>query len=392
MELLASASDLANLHRQLFSFAPDEGAAFLAVVPSRGKLLLQAYHVFSRDELDQSQGGVAVLDNIKVRELANLRRRHLALVDVHTHPASGRSVRFSTFDEEELPEFAKYVGFKLPGQPFGALVLSETACSGSVWHDGRRTRLQVRGIGEIAAVPSWARQVENSSLQSTAVSRYDRQIRALGRAGQARLSAMRVGIVGLGGTGSQVAQQLAHLGVEDLILVDDDRVESSNLPRLAGAAWWNAPLRSKKTAVAARAIRRFTRRTRIRRLGSLRSTKSLNQLQGVDMLVGCVDNDGARLIMTELAAANLTPYLDIGVSVEVSQDGLAIGGGVGFYLPGGPCLACMDELDFSAGAPDLEAEAQHGIRLERGYATDRQVEPALMPLNTVLVGAALLEL
>jgi len=214
----------------------------------------------------------------------------------------------------------------------------------------------------------------------------------LGREGQARLSAMRVAIVGLGGTGSQVAQQLAHLGVRDLILVDDDRVELSNLPRLAGATWWSASLRSKKTAVAARAIRRFTRSTRIRRLGSLRSRESLNELSGVDLLVGCVDNDGARLIMTELAAANLTPYLDIGVSVEVAQDGVAMGGRVGFYLPGGPCLACMDELDLSEAAQDLESEALHGVRLERGYTADRQVEPALMPLNTVLVGTALLEL
>src|SRR5207253_3222173 len=41
---------------------------------------------------------------------------------------------------------------------------------------------------------------------------------------------------------------------------------------------------------------------------------------------------------------------------------------------------------------DLESESQRGIRLERGYAADRQVEPAVMPLNTVLVGTALLEL
>jgi molybdopterin/thiamine biosynthesis adenylyltransferase len=48
------------------------------------------------------------------------------------------------------------------------------------------------------------------------------------------LQHLRVAIVGLGGGGSHIAQQLAHLGVGQFVLVDPDRIEESNLNRLVG--------------------------------------------------------------------------------------------------------------------------------------------------------------
>ncbi len=110
----------------------------------------------------------------------------------------------------------------------------------------------------------------------------------------------------------------------------------------------------------------------------------------MDLIIGCVDNDGARLILSELAAAYLIPYLDVAVGVE-RTDKTRVGGRVAFYLPGGPCLACADDLDFEEAAEDLESESLRRIRIERGYARDRRIEAALMPLNTVLAGMALIE-
>jgi len=48
-------------------------------------------------------------------------------------------------------------------------------------------------------------------------------------------SQCRVGVIGLGGGGSHIAQQLAHLGVSNFVLVDPDHVEETNLNRLVGA-------------------------------------------------------------------------------------------------------------------------------------------------------------
>ena len=70
--------------------------------------------------------------------------------------------------------------------------------------------------------------------------RYDRQVRLFGDRGQEILRKAKVAIVGLGGVGSMLAEYLGRLGVGHFVLVDPDRVESTNLPRLVGATRWDA--------------------------------------------------------------------------------------------------------------------------------------------------------
>jgi molybdopterin/thiamine biosynthesis adenylyltransferase len=391
MEAVIANPDFVELRRRLFASAPAESAAFLAAEPAGERLLVHSFHVFGPDQLeDGGFGSATILEDAQGQELAALKRAGHALIEVHTHPGARGPVRFSTFDEEELPRFAHYVQNKLRGLPFGALVLGEDGYAGKSWcSNGRIEALHLRTVGQTLEAPAELSQLD---LTATSSNRFDRQVRALGPAGQARLRALRVAVVGLGGTGSQIVQQLAHLGVRNFVLVEDDRVEESNLPRLTGATLADARLRRRKTAIAKRVIRRLAARARIKVTGRLRSPASLTELQRVDLMIGCVDNDGARLIMAELAASHLVPYLDVGVGIDGDPGEAEIGGRLSFYIPGGPCIACADELDFAEAAEDLESEAAHRIRIERGYARDRGVEAALMPLNTVLVGAAMIEL
>src|SRR5437764_724690 len=65
--------------------------------------------------------------------------------------------------------------------------------------------------------------------------RYDRQIRVFGSSIQRQLRSLRIAVVGVGGTGSIIAQELAHLGVADFLFLDPDTVAETNLNRLAGA-------------------------------------------------------------------------------------------------------------------------------------------------------------
>ncbi len=394
MELRIAAPDLVELHDQLLYSAPEEGAAFLSVEPAAGQLVTRSYRVFDREELDGGGGGeLALSEEVQVQELAAIKRGGHGVVEAHTHPDADRTVTFSSYDEQQLPDFARYVSRKLPGLPFGALVFGRNAYDGRAYSSKGTDSLVLRPVGEEAARPAWVGGDDDGADSRGRDERFDRQIRSLGPAGQRRIADLRVGVVGLGGTGSQVVQQLAHLGVQTFVLVDDDRVEPSNLPRLAGASWLDARLRRRKYIVARRAIRRLSRRAAVSRTGTLRSAASLSALRGVDLIVGCVDNDGARLILSELAAADLVPYLDLGVGIE-GRPGLPdqIGGRVAFHLPGGPCLSCADEIDFAEASEDLEDESLYHLRRARGYARDRAVEPALMPLNTTVVGLGMIEL
>jgi len=69
------------------------------------------------------------------------------------------------------------------------------------------------------------------------------------------LAHLTVGLVGLGGGGSHVAQQLAHMGVGKFVLVDPDIVEHTNLSRLVGGTADDAEQKRLKVDVAARTIR-----------------------------------------------------------------------------------------------------------------------------------------
>ena len=327
--------------------------------------------------------------------LAEIKRAGHAAVEVHTHPGADHDVAFSHFDEQELPRFARYVQNKIPGRPFGALVFGRCGYDGRVFDErGSMGPLGLEPVGEWAAMPRWLAArcgEEQDRVTEEPAARFDRQIRALGPDGQERLERLNVGVVGLGGTGSQVVQHLAHLGVKRFVLVDDDRIESTNLHRLAGGTRSDVFLRRRKTAIARRTVRRISSGREVRRFGDVRSPSGLDALKTVDVIVGCVDNDGARMIMTEVAAAYLIPYLDIGVGIEQTGP-RAIGGRASFFIPGGPCLACADDLDFAEAAEDLETEAARTIRRVRGYGRDREVEAALMPLNSVVAATAIFEL
>lgn len=78
------------------------------------------------------------------------------------------------------------------------------------------------------------------------------------------LDKVRVAIVGLSGGGSHIVQQLAHVGVGDLLLIDYDRVEHKNLNRMVGASLQDADLAELKTKVMGGVIHRVRPRQRNR--------------------------------------------------------------------------------------------------------------------------------
>ena len=65
------------------------------------------------------------------------------------------------------------------------------------------------------------------------MSQHDRQS-FLGSTSEQHLSGLTVGILGLGGGGSHVVQQLAHLGVGGYVIADPDLIDETNLNRLVG--------------------------------------------------------------------------------------------------------------------------------------------------------------
>jgi len=137
-----------------------------------------------------------------------------------------------------------------------------------------------------------------AALDADAGERYARQLRLpqVGEAGQAKLAAASIVLLGAGGLGSPAALYLAAAGVGRLTLIDDDRVERSNLHRQvihADARVGMAKTESARIALAALNPRvRFEARTE-----RLRADNVERLLEGHDLVIDGADNFPARYLL-----------------------------------------------------------------------------------------------
>lgn len=163
----------------------------------------------------------------------------------------------------------------------------------------------------------------------------------LGEDSDRKLAGTRVGLVGLGGGGSHVAQQLAHVGVGRYVLVDPDHIEESNLNRLVGGTVEAVRLRESKTAIAARLIRGVNPAAEvIEHRANWQS--ALDDLKSCDLIVGGLDSVVAKDELDRFCRRYLMPYIDMGMDVhQLPSAGFLIAGQVALVLPGTPCLRCM---------------------------------------------------
>jgi molybdopterin/thiamine biosynthesis adenylyltransferase len=175
----------------------------------------------------------------------------------------------------------------------------------------------------------------------------------LGKDSVSVLDGARVAIVGLGGGGSHIAQQLGHVGVGEFVLVDPDVVEDTNLNRLIGATQQDVLKGASKASVAARNIVGVNPRVRIW-VETTQWQKCALALRSCDVVFGCVDSLGEREQLETAARRYLTPYIDVGMDVHRLNGEFFIGGQVALSLPVGPCLRCMGIIDDRA----LGLEAQ----------------------------------
>lgn len=166
----------------------------------------------------------------------------------------------------------------------------------------------------------------------------------LGTALPAVLRETIVGVVGLGGGGSHVVQQLAHIGFDNLVVCDPDTIEASNIHRLVGGTREDILLCRPKTAIAERLIHAVHPSCRVTAIAE-RWQRQAHHLRRCDVLFGCIDTFAGRSELEALARRFLIPYIDIGMDVSVNGVvGARMYGQVFLSLPNGPCMRCVGLL------------------------------------------------
>jgi hypothetical protein len=233
----------------------------------------------------------------------------LSLVYCHSHPAQQGTPAFSTIDDETEIPLARYASGRVPKVPHISLVIGA---------EGFRAR--VLGTAEAVEISEIGRAVTRHGMSAyTPVNLvHDRQVRAFGEEGQRAIRAMRIAIVGLGGTGSVVAEQLAYLGVHQFLLIDPDVVDETSLNRLVGAT--RRDLGRPKVLVGRRFIRRVTPEAQVRAVrGDILERKVGLLLTDVDFVFCCTDTHGSRHVVNQLAYQYFVPCIDMGVVINVQE-------------------------------------------------------------------------
>jgi molybdopterin/thiamine biosynthesis adenylyltransferase len=174
--------------------------------------------------------------------------------------------------------------------------------------------------------------------------RFDRQVRfaPLGRSGQANLVSARVLVVGCGALGGVLAEILFRAGVGELVLVDRDVVELSNLPRQVLFDERHAHAGTPKALAAKESLERSGGPTTVHAHVAHVDARNLELLaDDVDLILDGTDNLEARYLINDFAVEHGVPWVYAGV---VGSSGLVLP-----ILPGrSACLTCL----FPAPPPD----------------------------------------
>ena len=154
------------------------------------------------------------------------------------------------------------------------------------------------------------------SLSDAQLSRYARHIvlREIGGAGQVRLLGATAAVIGAGGIGSPALQHLAAAGVGRLIVIDDDRVELSNLQRQTLFA--TDAVGAAKAEAARDALARLNPDVTVEpRAVRLDAGNAAALIAGADVVLDGCDNFATRLAVADPA---LTAHIPL-VSAAVGQ-------------------------------------------------------------------------
>jgi molybdopterin/thiamine biosynthesis adenylyltransferase/proteasome lid subunit RPN8/RPN11 len=388
-------SHYADLVRLLMTDRTREHAAYLMCRVSRSdsdvRLLVREVHPLRNEEiLSASPIHMKITASSFMRELKRADQTKQVFLFVHSHP-NGPDRHSEQDDLEEKKLFSTaYIRIDNPG-PHGSLVMSaDGSIKGRVWmRSGECLQIEtIRIIGNRFRFHHNNETVPDEHF-------FQRQVLAFGNPLQSVLKNLNVGLVGVGGTGSSVVEQLIRLGVGRITVFDGDRLDESNVSRVYGSGTLDRG--EYKTSVAKNLAQRIGLNTRLVTVSEFITFESVaRKLRECDVLFGCTDDEWGRSILTRMAVYYYIPVFDMGVRIDSINGNLrSVQGRVTTLLPGGACLFCRGRLRAENIAAEVvettNPEAAAKLRGE-GYIPELPTRaPAVVSFTTAVAASAVTE-
>ena len=169
----------------------------------------------------------------------------------------------------------------------------------------------------------------------------------VGGPGQQRLTAARVGLIGLGGVGAPAALYLAAAGIGTLRLIDDDTVALSNLQRQI--AFSVADIGRPKVEAGAEALTALNPHVRVEpAVERLTEANAAGLIEGCDVVIDGTDDFATRFAVNAACVAARIPLVSGALGRWNGQVGV---------FTGRPCYRCL----VPGAPPEAETCARVGV-------------------------------
>lgn len=178
---------------------------------------------------------------------------------------------------------------------------------------------------------------------------------------QDKVSSAHIMVVGCGALGNEVLKNLALFGVGNLVLVDFDEVEFSNLTRSILFCSDDATKHRYKVETAAESIKKINPNINVTTIvGDISYQVGLGLIRKMNAVVGCLDNRWARYSLNRLCMRAGVPWVDGGIN--------ALEGVAKVFIPGKNCYACTLE---PSALEELKKRTSCAVAIKRNEASGR---------------------
>lgn len=247
--------------------------------------------------------------------------KNKGIVFMHSHPSIGwQGMSKDDIDTEKM--LASRVKAITNKSLIGMTLGSDGAWSARFWVKTKPKQYMINWCESVRIVGAKFSVTFNDNILP--VPRFDerfvRTISAWGEKRQSDISRLKVGIVGVGSVGSQIAEALLRTGILDISLIDFDIIKSKNLDRLHGIM--PSKVGFLKTETYAKVLNNFKLYPKqcINSIPySIAEEYGLNRALDCDIIFCCVDRPWPRFILNCIAYAYLIPVIDGGIDASFSK-------------------------------------------------------------------------
>jgi molybdopterin/thiamine biosynthesis adenylyltransferase len=311
---------------------------------------------------------------------------------VHCHPKG--EAKYSEIDDLNEPELLEYAYKRIDDKIHGSLLFTNhKTFIGRIYlpHGGEFKR-----VSKLRIVGNRFELIHPIDATDTTINTeiLDRNIRAFGTDLQTTLQDINIGVVGCGGTGTAVVEELCRLGVGRITLVDNGDFEDTNITRMHGSSLSDIGI--PKVYIMERMFNDIGLGKQIIPIyEKLDNKETVMKLRDCDLIFCCLDfTHYSRSILNQLCLYYYIPLIDMGIAFD-SRDGLMydILGRIDVVTPNQSCLFCRGVINPSMVAAEVMDTEEYARLKAEGYAPELKDDNVqAIPYNTLIASYAVIEM